>query len=63
MAIKRVWIEDNCVACGLCEDICPDVFKIDEEVCIIEGINYSDYEEQILEAVDNCIVEIIKYSN
>ncbi|MDZ7738465.1 MAG: 4Fe-4S binding protein [Bacteroidales bacterium] len=25
MAIKKVWIEEGCTSCGLCEDICPDI--------------------------------------
>jgi len=29
---KRVYIdEDECIACGTCEDICPEVFKVNEE--------------------------------
>jgi ferredoxin len=28
----RVYIdEDECIGCGSCADICPEVFKLDEE--------------------------------
>ena len=62
MAIKKVWIEEGCSACGLCVDICPEVFKLDDLATVIEGVNYSDYEDQIKEAADNCPIEVIKYS-
>jgi len=62
MAIKKVWIEEGCTACGLCEDICPEVFKVEDIATIIEGVNFADFEENIKEAADSCPVEIIKYT-
>ncbi len=62
MAIKKVWIKDGCTSCGLCEDICPEVFKINDEATVIEDVNYSDYEKQIKEASESCPVEVIKYT-
>ena len=62
MVIKKVWIEDGCTACGLCVDICPEVFKLDDEAAVIEGAKFSGYEENIKEAAESCPVEIIKYT-
>lgn len=62
MSIKKVWVEEDCTACGLCEDICPEVFKLEDIATVIEGVNYADYEEQIKEAADSCPVGVIKYS-
>ncbi len=62
MAIKKVWIENGCISCGLCEDICPEVFKMNSQAWIVEGVNFADYEQAIIEAVENCPVEVIKYS-
>jgi ferredoxin len=62
MAIKKVWIEEGCSACGMCEDTCPEVFKIKDIATVNEGTNYSDYEENIKEAANNCPVEVIKYA-
>jgi ferredoxin len=62
MAIKKVWIEEGCTACGLCADICPEVFVVEDQATVIEGVIYVDYEEQIKEAADSCPVEVIKYS-
>lgn len=61
MAIKKVWIEDGCTACGLCEEICPEVFRVEDECTVIEGVNYSHYEDQIKEAAEECPVEVIRY--
>lgn len=61
MAIIKVWIEDGCTSCGLCEDICPEVFRVEDVATVIEGVNYSDYAEQIAEAAESCPVEVIKY--
>jgi ferredoxin len=62
MVIKKVWIEDGCTACGLCVDICPEVFKLDDEATVIEGAKFLGNEEKIREAAESCPVEIIKYT-
>jgi len=62
MAILKVWIEEGCTACSLCADICPEVFKLDEEATINEDAYYTDYEDKIAEAAENCPVGVIKYS-
>ena len=61
MTITKVWIEKGCTSCGLCEDICPEVFKLEDEAVVIEGADFSSYEEQIKEAAESCPVEVIKY--
>lgn len=62
MAISKVWIEEGCTACGLCSDICPEVFVLKDVANVTEDVNYSDYEGLIKEAAENCPVEVIKYS-
>ena len=61
MSIDKVWIEDGCTACGLCEEICPEVFEVDDEAVVKDGVDFSDFEDCIEEAADNCPVEVIKY--
>jgi len=61
MAIRRVWIEPGCIGCKLSETICPDVFKVDEEARVIEGVDFSQYELQIMQAAEACPVEVIRY--
>ena len=62
MAIKRVWIEEGCISCGMSEDNCPEVFKVkDVGATVIEGVDYSGLEEKIKQAAEACPVEVIKY--
>ncbi len=61
MAITKVWIEDGCTLCGLCEDECPKVFEIDDVAEIKEGVNAADFEVGIKEAAEGCPVEVIKF--
>ena len=61
MALRKVWIEDGCTACGLCEEICPEVFKVEDEAVVKNGVDFSKYEDEIKEAADNCPVEVIKF--
>ncbi len=62
MAITRVWVEDGCIVCGACEDICPDVFEVgDETTEIADGADFDAYEDAIREAAEECPVEVIKF--
>lgn len=62
MAITKVWIEEGCIVCGVCEATAPEVFEMsDETAVVIEGVNFSEYEDGIKEAAENCPVEVIKY--
>jgi len=29
--VAKVWIEEDCITCDACQDICPEVFLITEE--------------------------------
>ena len=62
MAITKVWIEEGCIACGVCEASAPEVFEMDEETAVVkEGVNFNEYEDQIIDAAEQCPVEVIKY--
>jgi len=62
MAITKVWIEDGCTVCNLCEDTAPEVFEVTDETCTVrEGVDFSAFEEEITQAAEECPVEIIKY--
>jgi len=60
---KRVVIdEDECIGCGTCQEICPDVFELDEEsqkarVIMPEG----GPEDLIEEAMESCPVSCIHW--
>ncbi|MCK9255431.1 MAG: ferredoxin [Bacteroidales bacterium] len=64
MDIKKVWLdesEDECISCGLCETIAPMVFRVPDKMEVIEGVNFSEYVEEIKEAAENCPTNVIKY--
>ena len=60
MAIKRVWIEEGCTLCGMCEEECPEVFELgDESAVVIEDAEIGEYEEGIVNAIESCPVQVI----
>ncbi len=63
MAIKKVWIEEGCTACALCEELCPEVFELGDadEASVKEGADFGENEGCIKEAAEECPVEVIQY--
>jgi ferredoxin len=53
---------DLCTGCGLCEETCPDIFKLNEDDDVAEIIK-KDYDENdeecIEEAIESCPTEAI----
>ncbi|MEW6243167.1 MAG: ferredoxin [Bacillota bacterium] len=49
---------DLCIACGLCEQICPDVFEMGDDVAYAKDVNCEDY-PCCDEARESCPVEAI----
>ena len=29
--VAKVWIDEDCITCGACQDICPEVFEVNDE--------------------------------
>lgn len=60
---RRVVIdEEECIGCGTCQEICPDVFELDDEaqkakVIMPEG----GPEDLIEEAMESCPVSCISW--
>lgn len=61
MAINKVWIIEGCISCGLCSDLCPEVFKLEDVAVVKEGVDFNSNERGIKESAENCPVEVIKY--
>lgn len=50
---------EGCIGCGVCADICPDVFHIADDG-LSEVIAKPDgYDETVREAATSCPVEVI----
>lgn len=64
MAISKVWLdetENECISCGACEGVCPEVFEIPDKMIVKKGINFSKYESLIIEAAESCPTNVIAY--
>ena len=62
MAISKVWIEEGCTLCGLCEEECPEVFELDDESAVVkDDIDPTEHEDCIINAVESCPVQIIQH--
>jgi len=58
----KATIDDGCIACGLCVDVCPEVFELpdDAEIAKVKADPVpEDAEEKCREAAENCPVEAI----
>jgi ferredoxin len=59
--MTKVSVEDTCIACGTCVEICPDVFELEGDIAAVKnGANLS-LNEKIIEAAEACPVESIHY--
>jgi ferredoxin len=62
MARKVYLDEEECIGCGTCEEICPEVFKLNEKTDKAEVINPTGAPEaKIEEAIEACPVECIHW--
>lgn len=53
--------KDTCIGCGACPDICPEVFKMEDDGLAIAYKNPvpSELENSAKEAADGCPVDAI----
>jgi ferredoxin len=60
---RRPYIdEEECIACGSCEEICPGVFLLNESLGFAQVINpEGGSEEEIQEAMDACPTQCIHW--
>jgi ferredoxin len=54
--------EDACTGCGTCEEICPEIFEVTDEIAVVK-IGDEDVPEElealVREASESCPVEAI----
>ncbi len=63
MSIKKVYIEAGCIAAGYCNEVCPQVFGLDDfgESFIEDDADFIANEQGIKSAAKICPVKVIKY--
>ncbi|MBM4272953.1 MAG: ferredoxin [Deltaproteobacteria bacterium] len=63
MAIRIPKVDaDCCLACGNCEAVCPEVFRLNEALGYSEVINpRGASEERIQDAMDQCPAQCIDW--
>ena len=55
------YVNENCIGCGLCTGICPEVFSMtDENVAVASGEILSGQETVVQEAAESCPVGAIE---
>jgi ferredoxin len=62
MSISEIVIEDGCISCELCEQVCPEVFEVEEIAVIKPNVDLNAYEDKIREAAESCPVSVIQVS-
>lgn len=52
--------QEGCIGCGLCEQLCPKVFRLTNEgVAEVYGEVASELEDSTKEAAESCPVSVI----
>lgn len=55
----KVNVTEDCICCGLCESICPEVFKVNDVISEVVG-NPDNCIAQVEDAAASCPVNAIQ---
>ena len=56
----KVTVTDDCIACGLCCDTCPEVFEMGEELAVVlVDVVPGEAEDSCRQAAEDCPTEAI----
>ncbi len=57
--MQKVWVDDECFACGACVDVCPEVFEIIGDLASVRPGAELNRDEELREAAEACPVAAI----
>ncbi len=53
--------EDLCISCGLCEEVCPGVFEMGDDIALVKVDEVAEEDEDSCrEAAEDCPVDAIE---
>ncbi len=57
----KATVDDSCISCGLCEEVCPEVFEIGDDGMAIVKVNEISPDDEACsrEAAESCPVDAI----
>ncbi|MFW6132539.1 MAG: ferredoxin [Planctomycetota bacterium] len=56
----RATIDEGCIGCGLCPEVCPEVFEMDDDQAVVKADPVpADAEDSAREAAESCPVDAI----
>lgn len=60
--MKAIVDEDLCIGCGLCAEICPEVFEMSDDMIakVIVDIISEELQESAKDATESCPVDAIR---
>lgn len=59
--MKNVSVDDACIACGTCVEMCPEVFELEGDIALVKNGADLSLDDKIIEAAEACPVEAIHY--
>ena len=65
--VTKVWIEEGCIVCDVCHAICPEVFELRNNTCVIrpEALKpevAQAHTQSIIDAAGQCPVSVIRFA-
>jgi ferredoxin len=59
--MQTVSVDDTCIACGTCVEICPEVFELEGDIASVKSGADLSLDAKIIEAAEECPVEAIHH--
>lgn len=53
--------QDDCIGCGVCVQVCPEIFSLDETLgkALVTGTEFDENKDLVKEATDSCPIGCI----